>query len=183
MKASRVALSIAAISLIVTAGAAADSPRDSDGWRQPANTLQAKVRTATARFQDVQAAEAAGYTRLLGCVSGPDGGAMGVHYLNASLVGDGAVDASMPEALIYEPRPDGRLQLVGAEFIVFAEPWHAGHAEPPVLAGHVFDYTGEPNRYAAPAHYDLHVWAWRQNPNGAFADWNPRVSCDAQPAD
>jgi hypothetical protein len=22
------------------------------------------------------------------------------------------------------------------------------------------------------------VWAWRENPNGTFVDWNPRVSCD-----
>ena len=31
---------------------------------------------------------------------------------------------------------------------------------------------------ALPALYELHVWAWRENPNGTYVDWNPRVSCD-----
>lgn len=37
-----------------------------------------------------------------------------------------------------------------------------------------------PNRYGLPAHYELHVWAWRDNPNGAFVDWNNRVTCEGQ---
>ena len=31
-----------------------------------------------------------------------------------------------------------------------------------------------------PAFYELHVWAWRDNPSGVFVDWNPRVSCEGQ---
>jgi hypothetical protein len=27
----------------------------------------------------------------------------------------------------------------------------------------------------------MHVWAWRQNHVGSFADWNTRVTCDKQP--
>jgi len=23
-----------------------------------------------------------------------------------------------------------------------------------------------------------HVWAWQDNPDGMFVDWNPRVSCE-----
>jgi hypothetical protein len=23
----------------------------------------------------------------------------------------------------------------------------------------------------------LHIWAWRPNPSGMFAAWNPKVSC------
>jgi len=23
----------------------------------------------------------------------------------------------------------------------------------------------------------LHVWAWRENPSGLYANWNPKVSC------
>jgi hypothetical protein len=23
----------------------------------------------------------------------------------------------------------------------------------------------------------LHVWVWKHNPSGMFADWNPQVSC------
>jgi hypothetical protein len=43
--------------------------------------------------------------------------------------------------------------------------------------GQVFHYTASPNRYGIPAFYALHVWAWKENPNGTFADWNPKVSC------
>jgi len=75
------------------------------------------VREATRQFIDVNAATAAGYGPFLGCISGPDHGAMGVHYINGPLVMDGLLDASHPEALIYEPS-NGKLRLVGVEFIV-----------------------------------------------------------------
>ncbi len=46
-----------------------------------------------------------------------------------------------------------------------------------MLGGQLFTYNGAPNRYGIPAFYALHVWAWRSNPDGVFADWNPNVSC------
>jgi len=54
---------------------------------------------------------------------------------------------------------------------------------PARLDSHLFHFVGEPNRYGLPAFYELHVWAWRRNPSGTFADFNPVVSCDAQAAD
>ena len=101
---------------------------------------------------------------------------MGVHYVNGALVGDGQIDAGKPEALMYETR-NGRLRLLGVEYIVMADAWHAAHTEPPTLGGQVFHFNGSPNRYALPAFYELHVWAWRDNPGGTFADWNTRVQC------
>jgi len=65
------------------------------------------VRDATRRFVDVNAATNADYHPFLGCISGPDHGAMGVHYVNGALVGDGEIDAARPEALIYEPQEIG----------------------------------------------------------------------------
>src|SRR5687767_12174097 len=47
------------------------------------------IRESTERFRDVSAAEAEGYQLMFGCVSGPDSGAMGLHYVNLALVGDG----------------------------------------------------------------------------------------------
>ena len=41
-------------------------------------------------------------------------------------------------------------------------------------------YISTPNRYGIPAFYELHVWAWKHNPQGSFADWNNHVSCDHQ---
>jgi hypothetical protein len=44
--------------------------------------------------------------------------------------------------------------------------------------GQHFHYVGSPNRYRLPPFYELHVWAWRDNPHGMFVDWNPEVSCE-----
>jgi len=144
---------------------------------EPADTLVKAVRQATADFKNVAAAESADYGLFHGCVSGPQEGAMGIHFVNGDLVGDGEIDALQPEALIYETR-GGRLQLVGVEYVVIAEAWDANHETPPSLMGQVFHYVGAPNRYRIPAFYELHVWAWKQNPTGMFTDWNPRVSCE-----
>ena len=137
------------------------------------------VRDATKQYVDVNAATAANYQPFLGCVSGPDHGAMGVHYVNGALVGDGEIDASRPEALIYEPWGGGK-RLVGVEFIVDAATWLAHHDSPPVLEGQTFQLVNSPNRYGLPAFFELHVWAWRDNPNGAFVDWNTRVTCEGR---
>jgi hypothetical protein len=147
------------------------------GTAGPQATLVEEVRRATARFSDVAATGAAGYAPFLGCVSSPQSGAMGIHYVNEKFVGDGMLDAQAPEALIYEAK-DGRLRLVGVEYIVLAEAWETKHKTPPTLMGQSFHYTGSPNRYGIPAFYALHVWAWKHNPHGMFVDWNPKVSCE-----
>ena len=61
-----------------------------------------------------------------------------------------------------------------------ADSWLASHTSPPVLEGQSFQFVPSPNRYGLPAHFELHVWAWRDNPNGAFVDWNNRVTCESQ---
>jgi hypothetical protein len=134
------------------------------------------VRNATAQYLDVNKATAAGYSPLFGCVSGSDHGAMGIHYVNGALL-NGTVDATQPQALIYEPSSNGGLQLVGVEFIVDAATWLKTHSAPPVLEGQVFLYVDAPNRFTIPAFFELHVWAWRGNPQGSFVDWNDHVSC------
>jgi hypothetical protein len=136
------------------------------------------VREATPQFIDVNAAGPAGYGPAFGCVSGPDHGAMGIHYINGPLVVDGQIDAAHPEALIYEPVGNAR-RLVGVEYIVDAATWLSAHSGvPPNLEGQAFQFVSAPNRYGIPAFFELHVWAWRDNPNGAFVDWNNRVSCE-----
>jgi hypothetical protein len=140
------------------------------------------VRDATRPFLDVNAAVSAGYGPFLGCVSGTQEGAMGVHYVDGNLVGDGQLDAEHPEALMYEKR-NGRLQLLGVEYIVMVDAWHQNNELPPTLLGQVFTYNASPNRYGLPPFYALHVWAWRDNPSGTFVDWNPRVSCTGFTAD
>jgi hypothetical protein len=137
------------------------------------------VRDATERFKDVAVAEAEGYALQFGCVSGSDSGAMGLHYVNGALVGSGVLDATRPQIVIYEPAPNGDLQLIGADFLVLADAWDATHSGPPQLMGQLFHLFDSPNRFGLPAFYTLHVWAWKDNPNGAFVNWHPNVSCDS----
>jgi hypothetical protein len=138
--------------------------------------LDARVREATSIYRNINQAIAAGYAQFGGCVSGPEVGAMGVHFVNGALV-DGKLEVERPEALIYEIK-NGVARLVGVEFITPAPVWDAQSQDLPVLAGHHLQYVGSPNRYRLPGLYELHVWAWRENPNGTYVDWNPRVSCD-----
>jgi hypothetical protein len=133
------------------------------------NPLAEKVREVDARFRDVNVALSEGYAPIP-CTSGIDGGAMGVHYVNGTLIGDDKIDVAHPEAVMYEPQPDGSMQLIAVEYIAASGP-----AE---LDGHLFSFTNAPNRYGLPAFYELHVWAWRDNAKGAFADFNPDVTCD-----
>jgi hypothetical protein len=85
------------------------------------------VRENTERCKDVAVAESEGYSLLFGCVSGPDAGAMGLHFVNLNLVALGVIDATRPQIVIYEPMPDGHLQLTGADFLVIADAWDKAH--------------------------------------------------------
>ncbi len=145
--------------------------------KSQASALIRIVRDSTERFKDVSVAEAEGYVLQFGCVSGPDSGAMGLHYINGALVGRGELDPTHPQIVIYEPTENGGLKLIGADFLVFADAWDKKNQGPPELMGQLFHYWESPNRFGLPAFYTLHVWAWKDNPNGAFVNWHPKVSC------
>jgi hypothetical protein len=150
------------------------SPED----RDQTNALVRIVRDSTRRFQDISVALAAGYVPRFGCVSGSHEGAMGLHLVHDPLVADGVLEPTRPELLVYEPIFSGRFRLVAADYLVLSEAWHANNPAPPELAGQLFHLFDSPNRFGLPAFYTLHVWAWKDNPQGTFANWNPRVSCD-----
>jgi hypothetical protein len=44
-----------------------------------------KIRAATARFHEVETAQAEGYAQFLGCISEPGEGAMGIHPSTATV--------------------------------------------------------------------------------------------------
>jgi hypothetical protein len=144
-----------------------------------ADTLLKVVRQSTERFKDVSVAKAAGYALQFGCVAGDDAGAMGLHYINGDLVGAGVLDPTRPQIVIYEPVPGGGLKLIGADFLVLADTWNASHSAPTQLMGQAFHLFTNPNRFGLPAFYTLHVWAWKDNPKGAFVNWHPHVSCES----
>jgi hypothetical protein len=103
---------------------------------------------------------------------------MGMHFVNGPLVVDGELDPTKPEIVIYEPQPDGRLKLVGADFLVLADQWNATHDGPPEMMGQLFHLFEAPNRFGLPAFYTLHVWAWKESPTGTFVNWHSNISCD-----
>ena len=130
----------------------------------------ATARQGTARFHNVAQAEAAEYESTLGslgCFENPGTGGMGLHYLNGGLLMDGGeVDARTPEALVYEMRADGKLKLVGLEYIVLRD----DAATAPQLFGRSF------HAHPVLPLWVLHAWVWAPNPLGMFEDWNPRVA-------
>ena len=178
-RAGYVVVGILAMASASHAGADDDQGHAHDSGRSRHSALVSVVKEATARFRDVEVAESEGYALMFGCVSGPDSGAMGLHFVNGSLVGDDVVDATRPEIVIYEPLPNGRRRLIGADFLVLKDAWDATHSSPPELMGQLFHLFEAPNRFGLPAFYTLHVWAWKENPTGTFVNWHSNVSCDA----
>lgn len=176
---SLVAVVVLAGSSFVTVRAQDSQHRHSAREERSAGDLVKVVREATERFKDVSVAEAEGYTLTFGCVSGPDYGAMGLHYVNFPLVLDPSLDPTRPEIVIYEPQPNGRPKLIGADYLVFAEDWHKTNAATPALMGQLLHLFESPNRFGLPNFYTLHVWAWKENPAGSFSNWHTKVSCDA----
>jgi len=178
-----------------------------DAMPQPEPSLE-QVRAATARFQDVEVALSEGYVRdpmnvcetaeMLGRPA--ELGAMGIHFFRPDLLGitgdkprvDGNgthTDFLKPAVLIYEPQADGSLELVAVENLVFQKSWHAaGHTKPPSFQGVEFDLMADDpateidEAHMFEPHYDRHVWVYRENPNGVFAQLNPNVSCAAHSA-
>ena len=133
-------------------------------------------RLLTTRLQ--RAELVGGYALAFGCVSGPDAGAMGLHYVNMPLVLDGEITASRPEIILYEPVGNGQVRLVGADYLVFADAWDKTHPSAPELMGQKFQQFEAPNRFGLPRFYTLHVWAWKNNPTGTFVNWHSNISCD-----
>jgi hypothetical protein len=117
----------------------------------------------------------------ISCIADPGGsGAMGVHYLDGSLLFDGKIEPSHPEAFVYAPGVHGHLHLVALEYIVIADVWDATHdGAPELFPGHPFMETPAGNRFDLPRFYSQHVWIGRANPLGNLAMWNPNVVCPA----
>jgi hypothetical protein len=123
------------------------------------------VRTGTAAFHDVHQAERAGWQRFLECMDDGVSKGMGQHYVNLDLLmDDGALDATRPEALVYD-ESSGRARLVAVEYVVPGAPTDPA----PHLLGQTFTYL------PSLGVWKLHYWTWRANPDGIFQDFSPMV--------
>ena len=174
-------LVVLAVPLAVSAGAAA-SP--SDGFKA--------LKAVSARYHSVDQAISDGYSGAgEPCVASPDG-TMGIHYVNGSLTADLALDPLRPEILLYVPKDDGEVELVGVEYFVVAlantsegpAPWFGDRRPPlgffnppPSILGRTLEGPMAGHNPEMPWHYDLHVWVWEANPSGTFATFNPAISC------
>lgn len=144
----------------------------------------AAARAATKKFHSLATAKNQGYSLLrdkngIACIATPHRGAMGVHFVNGSLVGTPAVRLRQPEALIYA-HENGKRRLVAVEYVVLKQAWDAAHghnAPRPRLYGQPFNRTAAGNRYGLPTFYSLHAWIWKNNPAGMFAMLNRNVHC------
>jgi outer membrane murein-binding lipoprotein Lpp len=157
------------------------------------NQLLAQIRRATAKYHKLDAAVVDGYGLDPHCVEHPEYGGMGHHAVNMDRIGP-FVNPVEPGVLVYEPMQNGKYRLVAVEYLVPAEPWDAMYEGTfPMLGNVEFDDHREiifvenedgelvpVNAKGGPPfpHYQLHVWVWKNNPNGMYFPFNPNVSCD-----
>lgn len=127
------------------------------------------LQRVTARYHNIDHAIDDGFTLLHPCEEREGEGPVGAVYANFGRVLDGVIDPQLPDALVYEPSKHGKPKLVAVEF---AQPYPFA-PEAPTLMGATFQREDEFGVWA------LHVWVWRSNPEGLFAESNPRVSCEA----
>ncbi|MFW5822269.1 MAG: hypothetical protein ACOCU7_02670 [Tangfeifania sp.] len=133
------------------------------------NQLLADIKRTTAKYHRVEVAIEDGYIESSHCVYNEELGAgMGYHFVKESLV-DPSFDPLQPEALLYEQDENGKFNLVGVEYIVIDV-----DQEHPYFGTHPFDVGGTP---IPVDHYSLHVWVWKNNPNGMYFPFNPNVRC------
>lgn len=155
-----VATSLPAVALKAVNGQGADAVR----------TLTTIAR-ATARYHDLDVAIADGFVFLHGCETRGDEGPVGIVYVHMGRLTDGVIDPATPDALIYEPSKNGKPKLIGVElatpFALWSEP------QPPTFLDRTFQAEDEFGVWG------LHVWLWTLNPEGLYAESNPRVSCSA----
>lgn len=178
---------------------------DASSTPRPGEPSLADIRRATEKYRDIRVALAEGYIRdpanmceTADMMGKPKTlGAMGIHYVRPDMLGitappnprvDGVgthTDFLKPAILLYEPQADGSLKLVGVENLVFAKAWKsAGHDTPPSFHGVAYDTmiddpaTPIDEAHNFEPHHDRHIWLYRENPNGVFAQFNPRVTCE-----
>ena len=163
--------------LALVTGASTLSPAQSPsaappttGYGEPVREGMMRVRARLAAYVTLDSAVAAGYAREVPrCYVHEHHGAMGYHHINRAYV-DAKIEVERPEILLYERQPDGRYTLNGVEYIIPYTRWPRDSVAPRVFD---LDLKREDDLKL----WYLHMWAWKENPAGLFADWNPTVHC------
>lgn len=167
---TRIIISVAMAALLLSSGigAAGQAQASSDGDEAALEV----VRQLTKRYHDVAVAVSDGFIQTDPCIP-----AMGLHYVNTERW-DERLEPGRPEVILYAPTLDGGRRLVGAEWVVTDDDQNlATDHDRPHLFGHDFQGPMPGHVPGQPVHYDLHAYAWVDNPLGGFAPYNPRVQC------
>ncbi|MFB6151568.1 MAG: twin-arginine translocation signal domain-containing protein [Haloarculaceae archaeon] len=137
-----------------------------NGGPDPATQVENK-RDALSKYEDVKATLGEGYQTTAKYVR-TDGGALGEVFVNFDAP---SLDPTTPNAVLYTLTEDGVYEPLGCKWFVPAEEADS----PPSLFGKEFRGPIESDVPFVPKHYALHVWVYRDNPEGLFARYNPAV--------
>ena len=177
----RAAIGAAALTMIGSGlyAATASTPRASSNADEVYDL--ARLARTTAPFHNVRNALDAGWSEQPMCVDYPNGymgegpGTMGHHFYNVDYLSDGGyLDPTEPELLVYEKRGNGSWRLNAVEYIVPAKDLPGTAPAPEMFGGHKLVWHPE---IGAAGVWGLHVWLWRNNPHGLYAELNPNVTC------
>ena len=94
---------------------------------------------------------------------------MGYHHVNQGYLSRD-VEIDKPQILLYEGLPDSSYRLNGVEFIIPYRFWPRDSVAPVLMGQKLHNEDNLKFWY-------LHVWAWRENPDGPFANFHPDVRC------
>ncbi len=145
------------------------------GDEEPATELEI-AKTELKRYEDLSVALSEGFVSGFHYVSAPNMGGMGVHFINPAIT---TIDPMTPNVLMYDVTDSGAYELAGVEWVVPADTVE----EAPVLFGQTFDGPMPGHEEGMPEHYELHVWLYKENPEGMFAGFNPALSAPSWWAD
>jgi hypothetical protein len=149
------------------------TPADAAGFGPEVQQAWRHVRAATRPYHTLDSAVAAGYAaNVTLCYADSMHGAMGYHHLNSKYV-DNRIEVERPEILLYERRADGSYALNGVEYIIPYRVWPRDSV-PPTVMGRDMLRSDELNLWYT------HMWVWKHNAEGLFANWNPDVQCRAE---
>jgi len=146
------------LSVMLGAGAMVAWPAPASASRDGASPLRHQLhalRKATAKFHNIKATLRSGRVDLHLCVD-----QMGQHFADPTTFSDGVLDPVDPEAMVYEDRGNGHLRLVAVEWV---------STTPGDMLGMPLHFNPDVGLWV------MHAWIWKSNPDGMFADMNPRV--------
>jgi hypothetical protein len=169
----RVALLAAALTVSCTRPLAignSGGPPNPEAYGSKVEKAYQQVRAATAPFHDLNAAAAQGYpTDVPRCLAHPTHGAMGFHHVNRRYLSK-ELDVERPQILLYERDAAGKYVLNGVEYIIPYRLWPRDSVPPSIMGRQLV--RSDPLEL-----WYMHMWVWKPNPAGLFADWNPTVQC------